>query len=109
MQFQESIHMGTLECLQQKPEGWVLLMEQLRQNVCTGQRGWCSPVPAAPLLAPGAILAVGLLHQCVCVLGFGGLSCEALLQLVLQQSKQNPPSFLYPWAEWLRFYFPLWF
>lgn len=57
------------------------------------------PVPAVPLLVPGTILAVGLLHKCVCVLRFRGLSGEALLQLILQQSNGNNSSFLYPLAN----------
>lgn len=45
-----------------------------------------SPVPAVPLLAPGAVVAVGLLHQRVRVLRARRLPGEALPQLVLQQN-----------------------
>lgn len=48
-----------------------------------------SPVPAVPLLVPGAVLAVGLLHQRVRVLGPRRLPGEALPQLVLQQNLQS--------------------
>lgn len=46
-----------------------------------------SPVPAVPLIAPGAILTVSLSHKRVCVLGLCCRPAKALLQLVLQHTK----------------------